>query len=74
MKSILIIVFMVISFSLGITAYLWEQVAVAIAFAIIVPVSLLYVLISGRYKKTNIKKKEKKKNSAIDNYFHPVEK
>lgn len=67
-------ILIVISFSLGITAFLWNQMAVAITFAIILPVASLYVLISGRYKNNRKEKKAKKKKDPIDNYFHPVEK
>ena len=74
MKPVILAVSIVISFSLGITAYLWNQLAVAIAFTIIVPVSLLYLLISKRYKVETPEKSEKKKKSAVDNYFHPMEK
>jgi hypothetical protein len=74
MKSVILIVLIVISFSLGISAYLWEQLAVAILFSIIFPVISLYFLISGRYKDTENTVKPKKKKKPVDNYFHPVEK
>lgn len=74
MKSILLMIGIVISFSLGITAYIWDQLAVAIAFSIIIPVCLLYLIISGRYKKESKTPEKKKMNSAVDNYFHPVDK
>ena len=74
LKVFLIMVPIVISFSLGITAYMWNQPALAILFTIITPVASLYVLISSRYKKTNKKKSNKKKKDPVDNYFHPVEK
>lgn len=74
MKSVLLILFIVISFSLGVTAFIWEQLAAAIGFTIILPVLALYLLISGRYKKSEKKNKKKIKKNPVDNYFHPVEK
>lgn len=71
MKSVIIMILTVISFSIGITAFLWAQTAVAIIFSIILPILSLYVLMSCRDKK---KKDKKKKKDPVDNYFHPMEK
>lgn len=73
MKSVIIMILIVISFSIGITAFLWEQTAIAIIFSIILPILSLYILMSGRYQK-NKKEKRKKKKDPVDNYFHPMEK
>ena len=67
-------ILIIISFSLGITAFLWNQLAVAITFAIILPIVSLYFLVAGRYKNNKKEKKAKKEKVPIDNYFHPVEK
>lgn len=61
----------VISFSVGITAFLWQQIAVAITFTIILPLLSLYYLMTGRYRKDAVAKDRKKKKNPVDNYFHP---
>lgn len=69
------ILFILISFSAGITSFLWNQLAAAIALGIIIPVVLLYFLISRRYRSDEPKSpKKKKRQNAVDNYFNPVEK
>ncbi|MBN2656981.1 MAG: hypothetical protein JXR86_07965 [Spirochaetales bacterium] len=70
MKSILLVIFIIISFSAGITAFMWGQLAVAVALSIIAPVGLLYLLISNRYKTRDEKPEKKKRQTAVDNYFH----
>lgn len=74
MKSILITILTVISFALGLTAFLWEQPALAIIFSIILPIIALYFLISPRYKDQEKNSHRKHKKDPVDNYFHPVEK
>ena len=69
MKSIILVILVVTSFSLGITAYIWDQLAVAIAFTIIFPVISLYYLISGRYKYPKKENAKKRKKNPVDNYF-----
>lgn len=70
MKSILLVLFIIISFSAGITAFMWGQLAAAVALAIIAPVGLLYLLISTRYASKEEKPEKKKRQTAVDNYFH----
>jgi len=70
MKSILLTLCIIISFSAGITAYMWGQLAVAIALTIIAPVGLLYIMVSKRYGTKREKPEKKRRQSAVDNYFH----
>jgi predicted membrane protein len=72
MKSVLLIFLSIISFSLGITAFIWEQLALALLFSIIFPVLALYVIMSDRYKNNKEKKEKFSKKEPVDNYFHPV--
>ena len=74
MKSVILMILIVISFSLGITAFLWKQPAIAIIFSIIIPLVTLYSLISDRYRNKQNTVKAKKKKEPIDNYFYPVKK
>lgn len=74
MKSMIIMFFIVISFALGLTAFLWGQMAVAIAFTIIIPITSLYYLMSPRYNKSKKNRKRKAQKDPVDNYFHPIEK
>ena len=68
-----ILILSVISFSLGITAFLWSQYAIAILFSIIIPVISLYYIFSSRYRKKETDNFKIKEKSPKDNYFHPVE-
>jgi len=74
MISIILVILIVISFALGLTAFLWKQMAVAIAFSIILPIMFLFYLVSPRYNKSNKNKKRKAPKDPVDNYFHPMEK
>ncbi len=66
---LLLVIISVVSISIGLTSFLWNQYSLAILFTIIIPLIMIYILISANYKK---KPSNELEDEPSDNYFNPV--